>query len=139
MDAIKSLAVAQQRIAAGISVVVFPEGTRSSDGKLLPFKRGGLFLALKTKTPIVPVTIKGSGKLLPKGAWRLQPGEVSVQVGAPISTETRQPGGLRALSVRIHELIANNLSAGDRPQATEQNIAQQQRLAGAPSKELWTL
>src|SRR5262247_4153513 len=55
--ALAVLAKARRQIDQGISIVVFPEGTRSSDGRLLPFKRGGFLLAVKTKMPIVPVTI----------------------------------------------------------------------------------
>ena len=93
----KSLKLAKQRIAAGISVVVFPEGTRSRDGTLLPFKRGGFLLALKSRTPIVPVTINGTGKLLARGEWRVRPGAINVTIGAPIAPEEFRPGGLRAL------------------------------------------
>jgi 1-acyl-sn-glycerol-3-phosphate acyltransferase len=113
LDALKSLKVAKQRIAAGISVVVFPEGTRSPDGKLLPFKRGGFLLALKTKTPIVPVTINGTGKLLARGEWRVRPGAISVTIGAPIMAQDFRSGGLRGLSAQVQEIIAANLQTGD--------------------------
>lgn len=99
-DALKSLQTAQQRMAAGISVVIFPEGTRGTDGKLLPFKRGGFLLALKTKSTIVPVTINGTGKLLGRGEWRVRPGAVSVTVSEPIAAADFPPGGLRGLSAR---------------------------------------
>ena len=75
LDAVRSLERAKERLAAGISIVVFPEGTRSRDGQLLPFKKGGFLLAAKTRTKIVPVTIVGSASLLPAGAWRLRPGQ----------------------------------------------------------------
>lgn len=113
LDALKSLDMAKRRIAAGISVVVFPEGTRSTEGKLLPFKRGGFLLAQKTKTPIVPVTINGTGKLLPKGDWRLRRGEVKVHIGAPLAVENFRPGGLRGLSEQVKEIIAAQLDTGD--------------------------
>jgi 1-acyl-sn-glycerol-3-phosphate acyltransferase len=110
-----------QRMAAGISVVVFPEGTRSLDGKLLPFKRGGFLLALKTKTPIVPVTINGTGKLLGRGEWRVRPGAVSITIAAPIMTADFRPGGLRGLAAQVHEIIAENLRTGE-PNGTRQEI-----------------
>lgn len=110
-DALKSLQTAQQRIAAGISVVVFPEGTRSRDGKLLPFKRGGFLLALKTKTPIVPVTINGTGKLLGRGQWRVEAGTVTVTISEPIAAADFPPGGLRGLSAKVQNIIAANLRA----------------------------
>lgn len=113
LNARKSLELAKQRIAAGISIVIFPEGTRSTDGKLLPFKRGGFLLALKTRTPIVPVTINGTGKLLPKGDWRLRRGEVNVTIGTPLAVEDFRPGGLRGLSAKVEDMIAAQLRNGD--------------------------
>jgi 1-acyl-sn-glycerol-3-phosphate acyltransferase len=105
-DAVKSLERAKRRIAAGISVVVFPEGTRSRNGKLLPFKKGGFLLALKTGKNIVPVTINGSGQLLPSGDWRLRSGNVEVIVGKPIMTATYRAGRIRLLSDQVRQAIA---------------------------------
>jgi len=122
LDALKSLKLAKQRIAAGISVVVFPEGTRSTDGKLLPFKRGGFLLALKSKTPIVPVTINGTGKLLARGEWRVRPGTIDVTIGAPIAAEDFRPGGLRGLSAQVQEIIAANLRTSDPLSASQENL-----------------
>jgi 1-acyl-sn-glycerol-3-phosphate acyltransferase len=96
-------------MAAGISVVVFPEGTRSTNGRLLPFKRGGFLLALKTKKPIVPVTINGSGAVLPSGAWRLCPGSIEVAIGKPIAVESHRAGKLRVLSEEVKQAIEANL------------------------------
>jgi 1-acyl-sn-glycerol-3-phosphate acyltransferase len=111
-DALKSLKKAKDRMASGISIVFFPEGTRSVDGELLPFKRGGLLLAAKTQTPIVPVTINGSWKILAKGDWRFRRGEVEVTVGRPVSVAD-YPGNLRALSERVRDLIAANLDPAE--------------------------
>ena len=122
LDALKSLKLAKQRIAAGISVVVFPEGTRSTDGTLLPFKRGGFLLALKSRIPIVPVTINGTGKLLARGEWRVQPGAINVTIGAPIAPEEFRPGGLRALSAQVREIIAANLRPDDPINARRENL-----------------
>jgi 1-acyl-sn-glycerol-3-phosphate acyltransferase len=108
-DALGSLKKAKQRMKSGISLVVFPEGTRSSNGHLLPFKRGGFLLAVKTRTPIVPVTISGSSAILPKGDWRLRSGKIDVTLGAPISVENYRPGTLRALSAQVHKLIEKTL------------------------------
>ena len=108
-DAVKSLERAKRRIAAGISVVVFPEGTRTRNGKLLSFKKGGFLLALKTGKNIVPVTINGSGQLLPSGDWRLRSGNVEVIVGKPIMTVTYHAGRTRLLSDRVRQAIAAHL------------------------------
>lgn len=72
------------------SVAIFPEGTRSLDGNLLEFKRGGFLLAAKTGVPLVPVAIRGSHKRLPKGGFRVYPGLVEIVIGEPIDN----PGNL---------------------------------------------
>lgn len=107
--AVKSLRRAKERIAAGISVVVFPEGTRSRDGGLLRFKKGGFLLAVETGTAIVPVTINGSGALLPRGAWRLRPGTIEVTVGRSVAVDDYRPGNLRMLSEQVRKSIAERL------------------------------
>lgn len=71
-------------IAAGHSLLVFPEGTRSADGTLGPFQRGGFLLALKSGLPIVPVGIDGSHEVQSKGSRIVRPGVVSVRYGRPI-------------------------------------------------------
>jgi len=110
-DAVRSLERAREKIAAGISVVVFPEGTRSRDGRLLRFKKGGFLLAAKAQTPIVPVTINGSGAVLPSGAWRLRPGSIEVMIGKPIAVAGHRAGKLRALSDEVRQAIEANLRA----------------------------
>ncbi len=116
-DAAKSLARAQERLAAGISLVIFPEGTRSRDGHLQRFKKGGFLLALQTQMPIVPVTIKGSGSLLPARSWRLRAGYIEVVVDPPVSVESFRPGVLRLLSDQVREKIAAQLGDLNQPQA----------------------
>lgn len=111
-DALKTLKKATERIANGVSLVFFPEGTRSPDGRLLPFKRGGFWLAVKTQTPLVPITINGSGALLPKGDWRIRGGEIEVTVGRPLLVENGHRGKLLAVSNQLREIIAKPLAAG---------------------------
>jgi 1-acyl-sn-glycerol-3-phosphate acyltransferase len=117
LNALGSLKKATERMNGGISLVVFPEGTRSSDESLLPFKRGGFLLAVKTQTPIVPVTISGSGMILPKGDWRIRHGEIAVTVGAPVPVKDYRPGTLRILSQHVRELIGDNLRTASRAAA----------------------
>jgi 1-acyl-sn-glycerol-3-phosphate acyltransferase len=107
--ALRSFKKAKERMKDGVSLVVFPEGTRSSEGDLLPFKRGGFLLALETGTPIVPVTINGSGAILPKGDWRLRGGQIEVIFGPPVSVENYHLGTTRALSAHVRELMVRNL------------------------------
>ena len=110
LDAVKTIQRARDRIAAGISVVVFPEGTRSRDGRLLRFKKGGFLLAVKANRPVVPVTLIGSRQLLPAGAWRLRRGTIDVVIGRPIPIEGFRPGNLRHLSAHVHQVIESHLS-----------------------------
>jgi 1-acyl-sn-glycerol-3-phosphate acyltransferase len=68
------------------SVIIFAEGTRSPTGELRPFKKGAFMLALQTGVDIVPVGIRGSRAVLPKGGWRVTPGEIVVRIGEVIRT-----------------------------------------------------
>ena len=85
-SAIRSLDEAGRRMGRGQAVVVFAEGTRSGDGRLLPFKKGGFVMALRSGHPIVPVTISGSRAVLPKGGRTVRPGVIDVVIGEPIPT-----------------------------------------------------
>jgi len=116
-DALAVLTKARQQVDQGISIVVFPEGTRSIDGRLLPFKRGGFLLAVKTGMPIVPVTIHGTRRILPKGSWRIAQGEVEITVGAPISMEHYRPGTIRQLATEVYGRVAQQLEST--PQTAE--------------------
>jgi 1-acyl-sn-glycerol-3-phosphate acyltransferase len=66
-------------------------------------------LAVKTKMPIVPVTINGSGRILAKGDWRIRRGEIEVAVGEPISMENYRPGTIRQLAAEVHGRVAQQL------------------------------
>lgn len=82
--AIQSLRAAGEVMRAGINMTVFPEGTRSREGKLLPFKKGPFYLAMETGIPVVPMTILNSYELMPKGQNYALPGEVRVLFHPPL-------------------------------------------------------
>jgi len=85
VQAIASLRAARAKMEGGVSVMIFPEGTRGPlEGPLLPLKKGGFMLALETGFPIVPIAVRGSAELLPRGSWQPASGEIEVIVGAPI-------------------------------------------------------
>lgn len=89
-QAIESLNRAAERIHEdSLVVTVFPEGTRSPDGRLYPFKKGAFVLAIRTGVPIVPVGIAGSGAVMPKGSFRVRSGEIRLCVGSPIEVTGR--------------------------------------------------
>jgi 1-acyl-sn-glycerol-3-phosphate acyltransferase len=75
----ESMKAADEKIKSGLSVIILPEGTRSRDGRLLEFKKGGFIMALSTRTPILPVTINGSRFCLPRGGlFSLRPGKIQL-------------------------------------------------------------
>jgi len=78
-EAKKSVELAADALASGLNMMLFPEGTRSKDGKLLPFKKGGFFLAEATGAPIVPIVIQGTAQMMRKGSNKVYPGEAVVR------------------------------------------------------------
>ncbi|OGP88226.1 MAG: acyl-phosphate glycerol 3-phosphate acyltransferase [Deltaproteobacteria bacterium RBG_19FT_COMBO_43_11] len=84
--AIESINKGIDRLPKGVSVMVFAEGTRSSDGRIHEFKKGGFMVAVAHKIPILPVTVNGSRRVLPKGSLVARPGKIQVVIGDPIDT-----------------------------------------------------
>jgi 1-acyl-sn-glycerol-3-phosphate acyltransferase len=110
-QALKSMDSAAAIIRAGKSVVMFPEGTRSMDRRLLPFKRGGFLLALKAGVPVVPVTINGSGRVNPAGRTRLYRGAITITLHPPVTpaaAASRAEAETR-LMTQVHTAIASAL------------------------------
>ena len=100
---------AARRIRSGQSVVIFPEGTRTRDGHLLPFKKGGFHLAMDSGVDIVPVAIKGSREIMPRGAALIRAGTVTVEVGEPIPTAGLTNGDRDALIAKVRGRVAEML------------------------------
>jgi 1-acyl-sn-glycerol-3-phosphate acyltransferase len=107
--AIKSLIEAAEKIRNGASVVVFPEGTRSPDGALLPFKKGGFNLALRSGCDIVPVIIRGSRRIVPKGSLKINRGTFELHIGRPIPTKDLSKRDIPDLMERVRRAILNKL------------------------------
>ena len=102
----ESFSDAVERLRRGSSAVVFPEGTRSLDGDLLPFERGGFLLAIKSGAPIVPVGIRGSLEVRSRDSWVVKPGRISVAIGSPIDVESYGIRRRAELSELVREQIA---------------------------------
>ncbi len=85
--AIRSIDEAALRIRSGKSVMTFPEGTRSPDGHIKAFKQGAFHLAIQSGVPIIPVTIIGSGRIMPKRSLRIKPGQIKMVIGKPIDVK----------------------------------------------------
>jgi len=83
-SALKSLEDAAQIIKKGNSVMTFPEGTRSNNGTIQPFKQGIFHLAIRAGVPIVPVTIIGTAAIMPKRSLKIIPGRIKLIIGKPV-------------------------------------------------------
>ena len=91
---------AKKVLESGVSMSIFPEGKRSFDGKLLPFKRGPFYLAMECGIPIVPATIVGAHEAMPKGTFQLRPGKVTVTFHEAIDPKHFTDRDLLAAAVR---------------------------------------
>lgn len=103
---IASLRRAAGRIRSGVNVIIFPEGTRSPDGSLQPFKSGGFHLAVDSQVPIIPVTVSGSARLTPKRSLQVRSGTIKVVYGEPIQTVGLTTRDRETLKRRVAEGIA---------------------------------
>ena len=93
-------------VAAGHSLIVFPEGTRSADGVIGRFKGGSFVIALHSALPVVPITIAGSRHVMTKGQLTVRRGEVSLTVHDPIETSALPRGGVRELADKVRDIVA---------------------------------
>ena len=105
--AIASVREAEAVVRRGHDMMVYPEGTRSRDGKLLPFKKGPFYMAMETGVPIVPITLLGTEKLMPKGQFFVTPGEATIVYHEPI--DPRQFQDRDELVTAVREAIASAL------------------------------
>jgi 1-acyl-sn-glycerol-3-phosphate acyltransferase len=99
---------AAQKIRDGMSVVIFPEGSRSRDGSIQAFKKGGFTLAIKSKVPIVPIAISGSRDIMPKDKLTATSGEIRIRMDHPIKTENFSLKDRESLMKNVRETIAKN-------------------------------
>lgn len=107
--AMETTQAALQRIQTGTSVVIYPEGTRSYDGRMLPFKTGGFLMAIRAGVPVIPLTMVNSHYLQPKGRFLARPGTLRIIFDAPIPTKDLQERDRGMLAAKVRDVIARNL------------------------------
>lgn len=105
-SALASINAAKQRIVDGTSVLFFPEGTRSRDRRMRPFKKGAFRMALDLQLPILPVTIVGTRDILPSDTLDLYPGRAAMIIHPPIAVDRYDTSRLNELMARTREVIA---------------------------------
>lgn len=112
-EASRNLAGAAREFGAGSSILVFPEGGRSTDGRLGPFLSGGFRLAISLEAAIVPVAIQGTREALAPGSLHIRGGAVRMSVGRPISTRGFAPRDREALTAKVRSAIESMLQQTD--------------------------
>lgn len=101
----------------GLSLAVYPEGTRSPDGRLRPFKKGAFVMAIAAGVPVVPVSIIGAQKLMQKGSWKIRGGDTVIRFGPPVDASEYAPERRNELLARVESSIAAGLPEDQRPLA----------------------
>jgi 1-acyl-sn-glycerol-3-phosphate acyltransferase len=110
--ALASIARGAESLRSGNSFLIFPEGTRSRTGELLPFKKGGIVMALEAQVPIVPVAVTGARAAMRKGSPIVRPVHVSVRIGAPVPTAGLRLDDRDALIARVRGEVQKLLEDG---------------------------
>ena len=112
--AFKSLKKAAKNIREGVSVLIYPEGTRSKDGNIGPFKNGGFVLAVESGAPIVPVIIHGTWPIMSKDKILVKPGNVIIEIKEPIETKNYNRKTRNDLLKKVRNVICESFEKGKR-------------------------
>ncbi len=97
-----------EKVKEGSSIIIFPEGTRSEDGEIGPFKKGSNLIASRSKCPMVPVTIRGSGDIIKKGSAVITPGSVQVIISPPVEPSNDKKENEEVLQSIRHTIISHH-------------------------------
>jgi 1-acyl-sn-glycerol-3-phosphate acyltransferase len=109
-SAVRSMKLCREKLEKNISVLIFPEGTRSPDGTVQDFKIGGVKLAVETQKPILPVTVLGTRDIIKKNGWQFNvEQEIKIIVGKPVPTIGYNKKDKDLLNEQVREIISSNL------------------------------
>jgi 1-acyl-sn-glycerol-3-phosphate acyltransferase len=108
-QAMEDMKKALARLREGKSVLVFPEGTRSRDGRVGEFKRGGFMLAYKAGAPVLPISISGSFGIMPKGSCWIFPRRIKLTIQPPIKVTDLDSRARRQLPEQVRQMIINRM------------------------------
>jgi 1-acyl-sn-glycerol-3-phosphate acyltransferase len=113
--ALASVQEAVKYIREGFSFLVYPEGTRSPDGRLRRFKKGSFAIAIEAGIPIVPVACSGAHRIMKKNSLTIRPGKVTVRFGKPIDASEYNIDQRDELAQRVHDAVATELPEDQKP------------------------
>jgi 1-acyl-sn-glycerol-3-phosphate acyltransferase len=114
-SAISSVEKATEALKAGQSFLIYPEGTRSPDGRLQEFKKGAVVMAIKAGVPIVPMACSGAHRVMEKGSLVIHPGEIIVEFLEPIDTSKYSLDERDVLNEHVRDVMAAGLPPDQRP------------------------
>jgi 1-acyl-sn-glycerol-3-phosphate acyltransferase len=115
--AMASVDQALEHLHHGVSYLIFPEGTRSPDGRLRPFKKGSFVMAIRAQVPIVPVSVIGAHKVMLKGELGVHPGSVTVRFHPPVAVAGCTMEHRDTLAAQVQAIVASALPEDQQPQA----------------------
>ena len=105
---VEAMNEAARKIREGMSLLIFPEGSRSPDGSIQPFKKGGFTLAIKSKVPIIPISISGSREVMPKEKFTSASGEIRIRIDHPIEIQNYSMKDRQSLMEKVSKTISKN-------------------------------
>jgi len=113
--ALASVKQAVEYIKSGSSFLVYPEGTRSPDGRMQRFKKGSFVMAIEAGVPIIPVACAGAHRIMKKNSLTIHPGKVTVRFGKPVDVSGYTVEQRNALAEKVHDAVAAELPDDQKP------------------------
>ena len=105
ISAINSISMAEAVLQKEIHIGILPEGSRTTNGTMLPFKKGPFHMAINTKTPILPIGVSGAFSCKPKNRWWIKPGLIAMKIGSPIYVDKYSSKNLDSLMSMVKNEI----------------------------------